>query len=223
MMWRGLKKPNRKEYIRRLRNRQKNKLIRDGFNLKKNEPHFLNIYTGFHLPDRWSVVGIYSRHSEALSFYMFDSTYRAYLPAPGRIALTHYDANSRTAVVSPAYGGRYAESFNSYFNYVFRALNVPSLIKLKFRGKGYYIYKNKRNTVTPQFNYAHRIYMYSPFVNLKFLTKTSIIIFGFSVPDLKTAATNIYIRRPINIYTGRGVRFTRQVIYKKTGKVSSYR
>jgi hypothetical protein len=26
-----------------------------------------------------------------------------------------------------------------------------------------------------------------------------------------------------NIFTGRGVRFARQIIYKKTGKVSSYR
>jgi hypothetical protein len=29
--------------------------------------------------------------------------------------------------------------------------------------------------------------------------------------------------RPINIFTGRGVRFSRQIIYKKVGKVSSYR
>jgi amino acid transporter len=27
----------------------------------------------------------------------------------------------------------------------------------------------------------------------------------------------------INVFTGRGVRFARQVIYKKTGKVSTYR
>jgi hypothetical protein len=29
--------------------------------------------------------------------------------------------------------------------------------------------------------------------------------------------------RPINIFTGKGIRFTKQIIYKKTGKVSSYR
>jgi len=29
--------------------------------------------------------------------------------------------------------------------------------------------------------------------------------------------------RPINIFTGRGVRFAKQIIYKKAGKVSSYR
>ena len=30
-------------------------------------------------------------------------------------------------------------------------------------------------------------------------------------------------KRPINIYTGRGVRFSKQQIYKKIGKVSTYR
>ena len=96
-------------------------------------------------------------------------------------------------------------------------------VKIKFRGKGYYIYKNKRNTIAPQFGYAHRIYIYSFFNYVKFLTKTKVIIFGFSKKDIVTNAFNIKRQRPINIFTGKGVRFSKQVIYKKTGKVSAYR
>jgi hypothetical protein len=29
--------------------------------------------------------------------------------------------------------------------------------------------------------------------------------------------------RRMNIFTGRGVRFAKQIVYKKTGKVSAYR
>ena len=96
-------------------------------------------------------------------------------------------------------------------------------IKIKFRGKGYYIYKNKRNTIAPQFGYAHRIYIYSFFNYVKFLTKTKVLIFGFSKKDIITNAFNIKRQRPINIFTGKGVRFAKQLIYKKTGKVSAYR
>lgn len=95
--------------------------------------------------------------------------------------------------------------------------------KIKFKGKGYYIYKNKRNTITPQFGYSHRIYVYSYFNIVKFLTKTKILLFGFSKKDLVSTSNLLKSKRPINIFTGRGVRFSKQIVYKKTGKVSMYR
>ena len=95
--------------------------------------------------------------------------------------------------------------------------------KVKFKGKGYYIYKNKRNTIAPQFGYSHRIYIYSYFNVVKFLTKTKVLLFGFSKQDVLFTSNNLKFKRPINIFTGRGVRFSKQIIYKKTGKVSMYR
>ena len=77
--------------------------------------------------------------------------------------------------------------------------------------------------MTFQFGYAHRIYKYTFYTSIKFRTKTSIILFGFVLSDLKKASFCILNTRPINIFTGRGVRFNRQIIYKKVGKVSSYR
>ena len=96
-------------------------------------------------------------------------------------------------------------------------------MKLKFKGKGYYIYKNSRNTITPQFGHSHRIYIYAYFLSVKFLTKTTVFLFGSSKKDILTISHSIKNAKFINIFTGRGVRFARQVIYKKTGKVSSYR
>lgn len=113
--------------------------------------------------------------------------------------------------------------FFKFLSTLFTLFSRPLFLKLKFKGKGYYIYKNKRNTITPQFGYAHRLYLYSYFVSVKFLSKTSIIVFGFDWNDLITIGLNIKKMRSINIFTGRGVRFTRQIIYKKTGKVSTYR
>lgn len=96
-------------------------------------------------------------------------------------------------------------------------------IKLKFKGKGYYLYKNARNTITPQFGYAHRIYKYNYVTAVKFLSKTKIFFFGVSKKDLFNLTLAVKTMRPINVFTGRGVRFAKTVIYKKTGKVSSYR
>ena len=95
--------------------------------------------------------------------------------------------------------------------------------RMKFRGKGYYIYRTLRNTIAPNFGYAHRVYVYAYFVSLKVLSKTAIILFGLVKNDLLKVGYNFKATRPINVFTGRGVRFARQIIYKKTGKVSSYR
>ena len=96
-------------------------------------------------------------------------------------------------------------------------------MKIKFKGKGYYIFKNKRNTITPQFGYSHRIYIYSYFTSVLFKSKTSILLFGLTSEDIISSGFIIKKTRPINIFTGRGVRFSRQIVYKKAGKVSSYK
>ena len=77
--------------------------------------------------------------------------------------------------------------------------------------------------MAPQFGFFHRVYVYAFNISVKFLSKTSVLLFGFSKYDLMTVGHDFKSRKPINIFTGRGVRFSRQVVYKKTGKVSSYR
>lgn len=63
--------------------------------------------------------------------------------------------------------------------------------KIKFKGKGYYIYKNYRNTITPQFGYSHRLYLYSFYLNILFLSKSSLIIFGLNPKDINIVATKV--------------------------------
>jgi ribosomal protein L6P/L9E len=95
--------------------------------------------------------------------------------------------------------------------------------KLKFKGKGYYIFKNLRNTIAPRFGYSHRLYIYSYYVSVKFLSKTCILLFGLNKKDILQVSFELYYTRTCNIFTNRGIRFAKQIIYKKAGKISSYR
>jgi len=106
---------------------------------------------------------------------------------------------------------------------MFNLFFTPFINKIKFKGKGYYIYRNYRNTITPQFGHSHRYYLYAYFINVRFLTKTKVLMFGVNKKDLLELSLILKKFRPINIFTGRGVRFSKQLIYKKAGKVSSYR
>jgi len=117
----------------------------------------------------------------------------------------------------------YIKLFYQYLKRLSSLFYLPFFFKLKFKGKGYYVYKNKRNTITPQFGFSHRNYVYTASINVKFLSKTKIFLFGLSKIDTIATATNFKQLKPINVFTGRGVRFAKQIIYRKTGKISSYR
>lgn len=187
-------------------------------------PHSLMLY----IPNNWKFALIKKNdnvkiYSGNFIFYFFSPVYFFLCPMNLFFSNWSYCSFSSVFAVHAVYRSNYVRTFWKRLTLIFHSFTKIFFIKLKFRGKGYYIYKNKRNTVALQFNYSHikRLYLY--FTYVKFLTKTSILIYGVDPRELITAS-NLFIKvRPINIFTGKGVRFNRQIIYRKTGKVSSYR
>lgn len=155
--------------------------------------------------------------------YLYDSVYFFKILALGSVSNFYFDKQTNSITFQLLYVPSFYKMYWNNLLTVFYSFSKLFFKKLKFKGKGYYIYKNVRNTITPQFGHAHRIYMYSFYLSVKFLTKTTVFLFGSSKQDILTTAQLIQSAKPINVFTGRGVRFSRQVVYKKTGKVSSYR
>jgi len=164
-----------------------------------------------------------SKHMPTRVIFFYSQTYYFKISLPQTPHSLTFNPNTSSFVMHTLYINNNYRLFLSHFNLVFTSFYKPFFRKVKFKGKGYYIYKNKRNTITPQFGYSHRLYLYSYFTSVKFLSKTSVFIFGLLKSDVITTSIGIKAMRPINIFTGRGVRFSREVIYKKVGKVSSYR
>jgi hypothetical protein len=176
-----------------------------------------------HTPFTWNIVLSENTKKKQKSLFMYNKTYFLSLSIPNNFVECLYDINTRTLSIHSLYINNFYKIFWWKLKECFAIFYQPKFLKFKFKGKGYYVYKNKRNTVTPQFGYAHRLYLYSYFISVKFLSKTSIFLFGFLKSDLLKIGYGLKAMRPINIFTGRGVRFSKQVIYKKVGKVSSYR
>lgn len=153
----------------------------------------------------------------------YNTSYKFILPLVSKYMFVHVNHNKDVLRIDTKISNSFYPTFISHYNNTLHAFYKPAFKKIKFRGKGYYIYKNIRNTIAPQFGYSHRIYIYSYFNHVKFIGKTKIIVFGLVKTDLIKASLNLKSKRPINIFTGRGVRFARQIVYKKQGKVSSYR
>lgn len=154
---------------------------------------------------------------------LLHSTYYLKFILPTKPLRLHLDSNTNSILLAFNYGIDRIRMFYQKLMGLVRLFYLPFFLKLKFKGKGYYVYKNKRNTITPQFGFSHRNYVYAASLNVKFLSKTKIFLFGLSRVDALKVAYTFKRLKSINIFTGRGVRFAKQVIYRKTGKISSYR
>ena len=186
---------------------------------------FPKIY--FYVPAAWSLLlvnaTVATRAHPLTNLYLFSETYFFKIPTAAEHILMYYDNATRILSLQYRFITAFFGVFWKWCGWVFRAFSSVFFRKLKLRGKGYYIYKNIRNTIAPQLGYSHmtRFYAYAVFV--KFTAKTTVLLFGVNKRTVDNRGTCLFFFKPINLFTGRGLRFSRQVVYRKTGKVSSYR
>jgi len=220
-LWYG--KKSNSLFFKNNSNKHKNKQLRKKlFQLPKqfqNQKLSFSVY----IPSIWEIIIIFNFLKKKQYIYIYSETYFFILPLPTYKRNITFNTNCSVFTLNTIYTNVYSRLFFKTFYSCLTVFSLPIFTKLKFKGKGYYIYKNYRNTITPQFGHSHRIYVYSFFTSIKFLSKTSILLFGIDKKDICKSSQQIKKLRPINIFTGRGVRFSKQIIYKKAGKISTYR
>jgi hypothetical protein len=179
----------------------------------------------FYVPSDWHFVHLSGNKPLQLAplYYLYSKLYYFKLPIQKSLNALYFSQHSNVLCLMAKVTSPLHALFIKTLASTFLLFSKSWFLKLKIKGKGYYIYKNTRNTVTHQFGHSHRVYLYLTNLGIKFLSKTTIIIFGISKHDLLISSRKIFLSKPLNIFTGRGVRFSKQIIYKKTGKVSSYR
>lgn len=106
--------------------------------------------------------------------------------------------------------------FNLQTAYKIEQLHIYKYHKIKFSGKGYKIKKNTNKSIVMLFNRAHKTLLWWKNVSLKKHKKYKIYISGGGVATHLTKEA-VGIRR-INIFTKKGLRKSRQIIFKKKGK-----
>lgn len=223
MKWYGFKHNIKNSFIKNKNNNFKQKNKKNCIILKKRinfSFYKLNLY----FPARWDFLILKKiKIKNIIYVYLYSTNYFFLLPILKKFLSFRYDSQVNCLILNFFLNNNFYRIFWNYFKLIFYSFSKIFFKKLKFKGKGYYIYKNNRNTIALQFGYSHLMYLYSFFITVKFLTKTTILMFGINKNDLTSNSKKLYYIKPINIFTGKGIRFARQIIYKKTGKVSSYR
>jgi len=181
-----------------------------------------NYILNYHIPYNWDILFLRNTKNTYYVF-LYSNLYYLSFPILTSKNIFKFDKITKQVFIKLRFINNFSLLYFKLFQSFYQFLLKPTFCKIKFKGKGYYIYKNYRNTITPQFGYSHRFYLYAFFTNVLFLSKTSLIVFGINHKHVTFLSSKVWKWRPINLFTGRGIRFSKQIVYKKSGKVSTYR
>lgn len=105
---------------------------------------------------------------------------------------------------------------NKKLNWFLKQFYICAFNKIKFSGKGYKIKKNSKQSLILLFNRSHITIIWWKNIILKKLKKYKIYI-KYNYKNLPMVQT-ILNTRPVNIFTKKGLRNSRQILKKKKGK-----
>jgi ribosomal protein L6P/L9E len=89
--------------------------------------------------------------------------------------------------------------------------------KIYFLGKGFKLKKINKN-IYFNFNYSHIKLLISQNVLIKKIQKTKLLIFSKNLSNVKALSLKIKNIKGLNPYTKRGLRGSKQIVYKKKNK-----
>lgn len=193
-----------------------------GYKLAKTETQVI-FKTHLYIPSAWNSIIFHPRNSLFCNCYIYSNNYFCYVPFPTTNVFYKYYKSNNVLSLYYFFKNNYDVLFWKTFKDIFFSFTSIFFKKIKFKGKGYYLFKNKRNTLAPQMGYSHRIRMYAYNTRIKFVAKTVVLFYGLNKQNIIDRTTCFFWIKPINVFTGRGIRFAKQIVYRKVGKISSYR
>lgn len=220
MKWYGSLPPISKTTIKWHRNLKRSLTPTALVSPKPSNPNSLYFQISTLMPHRVTIL----KNVSTPSYISLSSLgpYRFYLPLPPLTNL-YVDPLLHKAGGANFYRNSLLPSFFSKIQFFTLSANSFFTVKLKFKGKGYNMFRNYRNSILFKFGFSHRVYGFFNEVSLINLSKTSVLIFSLDKFTLLRRSWDFVSIKPVNLYTGRGIRFARQIIYRKLGKVGSYR
>lgn len=224
LVWlKALKAPKYLNSLENLRRRLNKKSFYTRIKYKLLKPYIGSWCSGIGIPLGWQYVAFKNREKPLYKFFYYSKNY--YISF-GLLTATKTSVKIDTSSAIIMFYSYFVNGgFHLFWKWLKKVLYTTTYkyaLRIIFKGKGYYLYRNKRNTLTPQFGYAHRMFFYSYFTRIVYLRKTKFVFHSSSFYDLRVAGHGLISLRPINIFTGRGVRFRKQTVYKKDGKISTY-
>jgi ribosomal protein L6P/L9E len=134
-----------------------------------------------------------------------------------------YDASTKNVLINGLGANIILKFLEKMLNNLVFAFNRLWHVKIKFAGKGFKI-KRRRKTKSIKFffYYSHINVVVLKKSKIKQRKKNKFIIKSWRPYNTILASKLITSIKNLNVYTKRGIRVSKQLVFKKTGKKSNY-
>lgn len=155
-------------------------------------------------------------------FYIYNSFYFYKLAFIETVNETAIDPETNSICVQLPAINEYHRYLDKLTKLLF-SWNFYFFKKIKFTGKGYRItFRKRRKTIIFYFGHSHDTIILFRSVLIKKPHKYKFVVFKNSLKKINRLVSMIVNIKPMNFYTKRGLRSSRQIIFKRKGKKNAY-
>lgn len=113
--------------------------------------------------------------------------------------------------------------WSNILNNLLFAFNHYFFKKIKFKGKGFRLKIKKQKKICKfLFGHSHTMLAYIKNIKIQKCTKYKFNLKSVNKINLQSLVSSIIVIKPNNVYTNRGIREGRQIIFRRKGKKGSY-
>lgn len=156
-------------------------------------------------------------------FYIYTDKFFYKIGEPSKGNHIQVDEELNSIVFIFKYANMYEDYFNRLMRVFFLSWDAYFFKKIKFTGKGYRVtYRKRKKFIKFHFGRSHPTIVIFRSIILKKPHKYKFVIANNNINKvwlLNTVITNI---KPINLYTKRGLRCSRQMVYKRKSNKTTF-
>lgn len=182
----------------------------------------INIYKSLHIPVSFDLIFFKKKNKNDLTIILYNKNISITIACKSnvKLCLESYCLKFKNNINENFFDLNH--SFNEVNKYL-KTFEIYFFIKIKFKGKGFKIKFNKKlKLIKFYFGRSHITFVKLKKIKLKKVTKYKFLLKSLNLAKLKKNSSKITYIKPVNLYTLRGIRISRQLIRKRKGKKSSY-
>lgn len=163
------------------------------------------------------------KNSETLNIVLQNNKKKFLFYVKKNESLLKFDKNTNSIILEKNWLFNSNNKFTNFLLKFFKSWDYFFFAKIKFKGKGFRIRFFKKNKfVKFFFGRSHKTFMFYRKLVLKKISKYKFTIKSINYDQIKNASKLSINIKPMNMYTLRGLRDSKQIIYKRKGKKGTY-
>ena len=160
---------------------------------------------------------------ENLNIFMFNNKKEYKLTVDINNKYLMFDKWTNTILIDKSKINFLNNKINKIFNYFLNSWNSYFFNKIKFKGKGFRIkFFKKIKLIKFYFGRSHKTFVLLNKIKRKRINKYKFLLIGLNKTNVVNNVVKVVKIKPINIYTLRGLRCSKQIIFKRKGKKGTY-